>query len=67
MSIISLDDAHIKELFKQALLETLVEQKDLFSELFAEVLEDFALMEAIKEGEKSDSVSRDEVFRMLEQ
>jgi hypothetical protein len=39
MSTISLDDSRIKELFKQAILEAIDERKDLFSELFAEVLE----------------------------
>ena len=66
MSTISLEDTRIKELFKQAILEALDERKDLFSDLFAEVLEDFAMIEAIKVGEESESVSRDEVFQMLE-
>ena len=66
MSIASLDETRIKELFKQAMIELLQERRELFYELFAEVLEDFALVNAIQEGESTESVSRDEVFQILD-
>jgi len=62
----SLDEAKIKEILKQAILELFQEQRDLLYDLFAEVLEDLALVNAIKEGESSETVSRAEVFQILE-
>jgi DNA gyrase/topoisomerase IV subunit B len=50
---------------KEALTETLQEQRDLLHEVFAEVLEDFALAEAIREGQKTKRATREEVFRGL--
>jgi hypothetical protein len=58
-----LDETQIKELFKQALVELLQERKDLFYELAAEIVEDFALLRATKEGEETATVGRDQVFR----
>ena len=55
----------IKQAFKEALAETLHEQWDLLHEVFAEVLEDFAFAEAIREGRQSERVQRDEVFDVL--
>jgi hypothetical protein len=43
----------------------LQEQRELFHEVFSEVLEDFALSEAIREGLETKSATRDEVFRTL--
>ncbi|MCI0333420.1 MAG: hypothetical protein L0228_09375 [Planctomycetes bacterium] len=55
----------IKQAVKEALMETLHEQKALLREVFAEVLEDFALVEAVHEGRKTGLVSRDAVLRTL--
>ena len=66
MSYTTLDETQIKELFKQAFVELLQERRDLVYELVAEVIEDFALLRAIKEGEDTATVGRDEVFRVLE-
>jgi hypothetical protein len=62
----TLDEAQIKELFKQALVELLQERKDLLHELIAEVLEDLALVRAIKEGEDTETVGKEDVLRALE-
>ncbi len=51
---------------KEALTETLHEQRGLLREVFAEVLEDFAFAEAIREGQQTERVERDEIFRLLE-
>ncbi len=56
----------MKQLFKEALTETLEERRDLLHEVLAEVLEDFALAEAIREGQRSELTTRDEVFAILE-
>lgn len=66
MSYTTLDETQIKELFKQAFIELLQEQKDLFYELVAEIVEDFALLRAIKEGEETATVRREKVFQVLE-
>jgi len=66
MTEISLDEGRIKELMKQAMLELLKERRDLIYDVFAEVIEDLALGNAIKEGESTESVTREEVFHTLE-
>jgi len=55
----------LKEVLKEALKETLQEQRGLLHEVFAEVLEDFALAEAIREGQKTKRATREEVLRVL--
>ncbi len=66
MATTSLDEKRIKELFKQAMMEFFEEQKDIFYDLVAEVIEDTALVNAIKEGESTDTVSKDEILEILE-
>ena len=66
MATTSLDSEQIKELFKEAVIEVFQERRDLLYDVFTEVLEDLALIRAIKEGESTQSVGRDEVFKTLE-
>jgi len=66
MAYTTLDETKIKDLFKQAFEELLQERKDLLYELVAEIIEDFALLRAIKEGEETATVGRGEVFQVLE-
>ena len=66
MAYTTLDETQIKELFKQAFVELLQERKDLLYELVAEIIEDLALLEAIREGEETEPVRREEMFRILE-
>lgn len=66
MTQATIDEKRMKELFKDALVELFEERKDLLRDLVAEVLEDVALVHAIQEGATGDSVSRDEVFGILE-
>ena len=61
-----IDEERIKTIFKQAIFELFQERKDLLYDLLAEVFEDFALVNAIKEGESTESVSREDVFKILE-
>jgi len=58
-----LDERQIKESVKQALVDLLRERKDLLYELIAEIVEDYALARAIKEGEQTPKVSREKVLR----
>ena len=66
MAYTTLDETQIKDLFKQAFEELLQERKDLLYELMAEIIEDFGLLRAIKEGEDTAAVPREEVFQILE-
>ena len=66
MARFELDNEAMKQILKEALTETLHEQRELLHEVFAEVLEDFALIEAIREGQRTERVGRDEVFDSLE-
>ena len=61
-----LDEKLMKDLFKQALEELLQERSELFLELVAEALEDYGLLEAIREGEDTTPVSKAEVLQALE-
>ncbi len=61
-----IDEKRMKDLFKQALEELLQERSELFLELVAEAIEDYGLLEAIKEGEGTIPVSKAEVLQVLE-
>lgn len=65
MTEINLNEDKIKQLFKTALIEVIQEQKEVFSDLFAEIIEDIALEKAIKEGENTEPVSREAIFKIL--
>ena len=58
------DENQLKEVFKQAFAELLQERRDLLYDVFTEVLEDIALANAIKEGEETEIVSREQVFKL---
>jgi hypothetical protein len=66
MSTISVEEAHLKGLLKEAILELVQERQDEFEELFAEIIEDLALARAIEEGESSETISKAEVLQTLE-
>ena len=51
---------------KQVILELFQEQREVFSDLFMEIVEDFVLAQAIEEGMQSETVSESEVFQVLE-
>jgi len=61
----NLSEDEFKQVLKAALVETLKEQRELLHEVFAEVLEDFALAEAIREGLETKEIPREEVMRIL--
>ena len=66
MTTTTLDEARLKGLMKEALVEVLQERGELVADLLAEFVEDVVLDRAIDEARGSDNVSRDEVFRELE-
>jgi hypothetical protein len=66
MTQVPLDDERLKALFKTALLEVLEERKDILRDLIEEALQDIALARAIEQGQRTEDVSRSEVFSILE-
>lgn len=60
------DEGRLRKLFKEAFVETLEEKKDVLYNLLVEVIEDIALVRAIQEGENTESVSRQNIFNLLE-
>ena len=66
MSMAQIDEERLKELLKAAIVEVFEERKDLVREALEEALEDIALARAIDEGAGGATVSRDEVFEVLE-
>ncbi len=62
---VSLTDQQLKSLLKETLVEVLEERRSLLQELVTEAVEDIALSRAIEEGEKTDFVSREQVFKSL--
>jgi len=65
MAEVPLEDERLKALFKTALLEVLEERKDLLREVIEGTLEDIALARAIEAGQRTEEVSRSEVFSVL--
>jgi hypothetical protein len=60
-----LDEERIKALLKEAVLDALAERRDLFYDVVAEVMEDFAMSKAIEQGRQTDSVPKEEVLKAL--
>ena len=61
----NIDKTEIKALFKEALVEVIEENPNLVSSILIDAVEDIALSYAIEEGEKSKTVSREEIFKAL--
>ena len=62
----SLYSETLKQIFKNALVEVLHEERDVLRDVFAEAIEDLAFAEAIRAGQDSDLVTRGAVFEVLE-
>ena len=63
----TLNTNQLKELLKLAIVEILQEQKEVFTDMIVEVMEDIALVKAIEEGENTEVVSREAIFDILSQ
>ena len=53
-------------MLKSAVAEVFEERRDFVKEIVEEAMEDIALMRAIDEGVRTETVSRSEVFGILE-
>jgi hypothetical protein len=58
-------DQRTKDIIKQALVELIEERKDLFYDLFTEIIEETNLANAIQKGLSSDSVESEEIKQIL--
>jgi hypothetical protein len=63
---IHMDESKLKELMKQALVEVLEDRKEVIYEILSNVIEDLALTNAIKEGETTQSVGKQEILDILQ-
>lgn len=55
MSETTLNTNQLKELLKTAIVDILQEQKEVFTDIIVEAMEDIALVKAIEEGEKTEA------------
>ena len=62
----SIDEVRLKELLKSALIEVFEERQDFVKEIVREAMEDIALVRAIDEGLLTKTVTRGEVFNILD-
>lgn len=63
---VAINQDQLKDIIKAAVAEALQEQRDLLHEVVEEALEDIALVRAIEEGESSELIEREVVFKILE-
>ena len=60
------DKTELRTLLKELLIELLQERDEEISTLLTEVIEDITLANAIEEGETTELVSRDTIFKILQ-
>ncbi len=66
MAQVNVPEEDLRLALKQAVAEALEERRDFLRDIVAEVLEDYALADAIRSGRHTEHVSRDEVFARLQ-
>ncbi len=59
-------ESKLKELMKQALVEVLEDRKEVIYEILCDVIEDTGLAHAIKEGEATETVGKQEILDILQ-
>lgn len=67
MSNLSLEQNQLKQTLKQAILELFYENKEEFSALLTEIIEDIALAKAIEKGEATELTDKESIFAILNQ
>ncbi|MBC8446971.1 MAG: hypothetical protein H8D78_04400 [Chloroflexi bacterium] len=66
MNVAPVDEVRLKDVVKSAVLEVFEERRDWLADVLGEALSDVGFGYAIQEGEQTETVSRDEVFQILE-
>ena len=61
-----IDDGKLKQLLKEALIEAIEEKRNLFYDLIVDAVEEIAIVRAIQEGEDTETISKQEIFNILE-
>ena len=62
----AINQEQLKNVIKTALVEVLEERQDLLHDVIEDALEDVAFARAIEEGESTELVQREEIFKLLE-
>ena len=62
----AINQEQLKNVIKTALVEVLEERKDLLYDAIEDAIEDVAFARAIEEGESTELVEREEIFKLLE-
>ena len=62
----AINQEQLKNVIKTALVEVLEERQDLLHDAIEDAIEDVAFARAIEEGESTEVVGREEIFKLLE-
>ena len=62
---IQLEQEEMKSLIKESISEAFEQNREYFAQIIEEIIEDKFFLKALKEGEETDFVSRDEIFNAL--
>ena len=66
MTDITITSDNFKEVMKITILELFQENREEFSQLLSEIIEDIAMERAIQESEETEVVSRETIFKILD-
>lgn len=66
MNMASIDEQTLKTILKAAIVEVLEERRDLVREIIEETLEEAGLVAAIDEGLQTETVSKTDIFSLLD-
>ena len=61
-----IDEDKLKQVFKDAMIEMLEEKQNVFHDMIVDAIEEMALIRAIREGEHTETVSKKEIYNILE-
>lgn len=64
---LTLNDVKTKELLMEVIIELIQQRREVFVDLFTEVLEEVGLANAIREGRTNEFVSEDRIWKLLEE
>ncbi len=61
-----IDNSKLKQLLKEALIEAIEEKRNLFYNMIVDAIEDIAIVRAIQGGKHTETISKQEIFKILE-